>query len=256
MTLNASKAYTQVVMISAVIVYYMTFVTGGVSSVLMDRSLRQDTCGKSTHMWKYAVLNTIFAALTLITYISFPGGGEGARARALMISILHLGLGTWGFLLRTSLPDCLAVIHDHYSHIHFFFVVCLWHNLVFFVLYVSHELYLGERLGGDLTLIPEVRKHDSGVDFSYQAQEQHAAQKAAALYNSSNDSPSPHTLKSSTSSVSDVPPLLKGGGGGGGGGDGSPKIMKDYAVLQTTDITHTSTAFTSNDPRLPPQRGL
>lgn len=249
MASRTSKAIIQVAMISLVVVYYLTFVSVGISSAIVDRSLRQDNCGKSTHVWKYVVLNTIFAAITLVTYVSFPGGGEGARARALMVSILHLGLCSWGFLLRTSLPDCIAVIRDHYAHIHFFFVVCLWHNLVFLVLYVSHELYLGERLGGDLTLIPEVRKHDTVVDFSYQAQYNQESVDKSALYNGSNNMPPPHTLAPSSASAKDVPSLIKGGGGG--------EISQEYAVLQSQEVSPEK-AVSGNDPRLPstPQRGL
>jgi len=246
MASRTSKAIFQVATISVLVVYYLTFVSLGVSTAILDRSLRQDNCGKSTHVWKYAVLNTIFAAITLVTYVTFPGGGEGARARALMVSILHFGLGTWGFLLRTNLPDCVAVIHDHYYNIHFFFVVCLWHNLVFFVLYVSHELYLGEMFGGDLTLIPEVRKHDSVVDFSYQQPYRVDPVDKTPLYNSSNLPPSAH-LAPSAAPVSDVPTLLKSSNGGGGG---SGEISQEYAILQSQDLSPEKNV-SSSDPRLP-----
>merc|ERR1712070_762948 len=131
-------------MISVIVVYYVTFIAVGITSTIVDHSLRQDNCGKSTHLWKYSVLNTVFAVIILITYGSFPGGGEGARARALLISILHFALCVWGFLVRASLPECVAVIKDQYSQIHFFYGICLWHNLIFVILYASHELFLGE----------------------------------------------------------------------------------------------------------------
>jgi len=249
MAIRSAKAVAQVAMISVIVIYYITFTSVGISSMVVDRSLRQDNCGKTTHLWKYTMLNTVFAGVTLLTYGSFPGGGEGARARALMIAILHFGLGVWGLLLWSNLPECHAAIREHYQHIHFFHMVCVWHNLVFLMLYVSHELYLGERLGGDLTLIPEVRKHET-ADFSYHhADSQPLGETKSVLY-SPNPTPPPSTIGPNVAPSSDVPPLLKGGGSGN-------EISKEYAVLQSREDTPTQVG-THADPRqqTTPQRGL
>jgi len=37
-----------------------------------------------------------------------------------------------------------------------FFVICVVHNAVFTVLLALHELYIGPKMGGDLTLMPEM----------------------------------------------------------------------------------------------------
>jgi hypothetical protein len=119
------------------------------------------------HVWKYAALNTAFSCLTLATYGIFPGGGEGARARALMITIFHFGFCVWGVLLWSKLPDCVDVIENKFFQIYVFHMVCIWHNAIFLIMYVSHELYLGDKVGGDLTLMPEVGKHEIVHDYSY-----------------------------------------------------------------------------------------
>jgi hypothetical protein len=249
MASRARKAVAQVAMISVIVIYYITFMLVGLSSVIVDRSLPQDNCGKSTHLWKYSVLNTAFAGIILVTYMSFPGGGEGARARALMISILHFGLCVWGFLVRASLPECIDVIRSHYSQIYFFYGICLWHNLVFVILYALHELFLGEWLGGDLTLIPEVRKYDT-VDFSYQ-QDHHQTFVPGQVEPTSMLTPQsapPSATMVAPSATQDVQPLLKGSISGT-----TLEVVQEYAILQSPE-----SSTLNIDPRLPstPQRGL
>lgn len=164
--LYSAKVAGQLAMLCTFILYHIAFTSFGVSSMIVDVSIREDLCGKSTHLWKYTLLNTIFSTMTVITFGVFPGGGEGARARALMITILHFGFSVWGVLLWSKLPECLDVINTKHHQIYLFHVLCVWHNAVFLMLYIFHELYLGDKMGGDLTLMPEVHKQEV-LDYSY-----------------------------------------------------------------------------------------
>jgi hypothetical protein len=219
MALRSPKAIAQVTMILAIVVYFVMFISFGISSMIVDSSLRVDGCGKTTHLWKFSVLNSVLAVCELITYVTFPGGGEGARARALMISILHLALCVWGFLVWESLPQCITVISRHYKRIYSFYTVCIWHNLVLVIAYISHESFAGELIGCDLTLVPEVRKIPSGdtVDFAYPQSPPHDSH--SALLQSpepqpmvSAPAPSATITPSVTPSV-DVPPLSSAANG-------------------------------------------
>lgn len=153
---NSSKRYALIAVPCLFVVYSLIFIGYGTSAMIVDSSIRADACGRSTHVWKYALLNTIFAVFSLGTYGIFPGGGEAARARALMITILHFALVTWGILLWAYDRDCMEKIHSTHDSVHGFACLCVIHNAIFLILYTLHELFLGYQLGGDLTLAPEI----------------------------------------------------------------------------------------------------
>lgn len=169
MALKTPKAIAQTIMVVVIVSYYVTFISLGVTSIVVDSSLRSEKCGVSTHLWKYLALNSLFAGSTLLTYLSFPGGGEGARARSLMICILHIALAVWGWLMRKRLPECMSVIQDQYSRTYVCYNVAKWHNLVFAVLYGLHEVFIGAYFEADFTLVPEVRKvpPSDTIDYAY-----------------------------------------------------------------------------------------
>lgn len=168
--MNTPKIFLQFSVLCGFMLYYLAFTSMGLTATIVDRFLREDFCGKSTHLWMYSVLNTMFSAGTLATFGCFPGGGEGARARALAITILHFGFVVWGSLLWTKNPaECLESISTKYPLIYIFHIICVWHNACFLILYTLHELYLGEKVGGDLTLMPEVNTHET-FDYSDTAQ--------------------------------------------------------------------------------------
>lgn len=162
------KLIAQVAVPIAFSLYSIVFASAGVASLISDASVKQDPCGHRTHIWKYAMFNTVFSILVLATYGTFPGGGEGARARALLITILHFGFCMWAILTITVVPECIEVLQEKFVHIFHFHHLCMWHNAVFLVLYMVHEVYLGEKVGGDLTLMPEVMKvHTPTYDYQY-----------------------------------------------------------------------------------------
>lgn len=153
---NSSKRYALIAVPCLFVVYSLIFIGYGTSAMIVDSSIRADACGRSTHVWKYALLNTIFAVFSLGTYGIFPGGGEAARARALMITILHFALVTWGVLLWSYDRTCMEKIASTHDSVHGFACLCVVHNAIFLIFYTLHECFLGNQLGGDLTLAPEI----------------------------------------------------------------------------------------------------
>jgi len=153
---NSTKRYALIAVPCLFVVYSLIFIGYGTSAMIVDSSVRADACGRSTHVWKYALLNTIFAVFSLGTYGIFPGGGEAARARALMITILHFALVTWGVLLWAYDRDCMEKIRRTHDSVHGFACLCVVHNAIFLIFYTLHECFLGYQLGGDLTLAPEI----------------------------------------------------------------------------------------------------
>jgi len=201
----------------AITFWHLTFMIIGVSAISEDQALRSETCGQSSHVWKYGFFNIVFAFFSLVTYFIFPGGGEGARARATMILIIHLGLAVWGVMMWTSLSStCKTVLEGQFTQIKIFHHIATAHNALFCTLLILHEAFLGDELGMDLTVVAEIRK-DSTMMHSYQ--ETHAQANIGFT-----QPPAP---------PSNVPPELAAIANGetiGGGASATPAIVGGGAV--------------------------
>jgi len=127
-------------------------------------------CAGAVHLWKYGFSNVFVATFAVLSYFFFPSGGEGARARATLLTILHLALAFWGMSIWSSASaTCSTVIAQHFGAMDAFGRVCVWHNAVLFTLFLAHETFLGEELGVDLTLVPMFNKESaSSYDYYYQ----------------------------------------------------------------------------------------
>jgi len=142
------------------VLWQNTFIVIGVYAMLEDRTLRDKPCGQQYHIWKYALMNIVFAFFTWVTYFVFPGGGEGARARAMVCIMFHFGFASWGILLWSKLsPACTHLLTTQYKTVFAFHHICVVTNLVFFGLLIIHEAYLGQKLGSDFTLMSEIHQH-------------------------------------------------------------------------------------------------
>jgi len=140
------------------IVWHLAFLGTAVRVLVVDHPLRHEPCGESTHAWKYILLNAVWAFVSVSSFCTFPGGGEGARARAVIMAIFHLGLLTWGLLMcNRSSAICARVIEDKFEMVFPFVYACLAHNGLFGSLFLLHEAGLGDCLGYDATIIAEVR---------------------------------------------------------------------------------------------------
>lgn len=143
------------------ITWYLFFILLGFCATTQDWSLKDHTCGQTTHVMKYALLNLVFALCCFISYAVFPAGGEGARARAVLLIAFHFGFGVWGLFMLKNMQDiCTIMLQDHYVTLNMFIQFCVGHNTFFFVALAIHETFLPEATSlcgfehSDYTLMP------------------------------------------------------------------------------------------------------
>lgn len=138
-------------------VFWCSFVAGfGIVVLQEDIHGQAFVCNKTYHLFKHEIVNVAFMLAVVSSYFLWKGGGEGARARALLILILHFALATWGsFLWHDMDGACIAAL-EAYGRVVEFLRVCVVHNLAFFMLYIFHEAYLGEAMQADYTLFVEI----------------------------------------------------------------------------------------------------
>merc|ERR1711865_1095579 len=142
---------------AGITLWHIGFLFLAMQSLIEDQGLRDTPCGKSTHVFKFASLNTIFAFFGITTYCFFPGGGEGARARAMVMTIFHFAFLAWGLLMWVHLtPACEEIMTVTFTAIKLFCAVCNVHNGIFGTLLFAHEMFSHQYLGYDMTLVAEV----------------------------------------------------------------------------------------------------
>lgn len=209
--------------IIAFVSWYMLFMLLGFSALLEDQALRDETCGKSTHVWKYALFNVGFVFFSFVTYFVFPGGGEGARARATLLTIIHFAFSGWGVLMWIAMSDdCAQVLSGQFKAMDRFHKLCVVHNCLLATIFLAHEMFLADSVGYDFTVIAEIRKESASpyspqeataLNPSYVAQPVTPAQPilppelVAAAAGSGT-----HTMGGSPNVTKDAPPELKLGG--------------------------------------------
>jgi len=142
------------------IVWNCAFITWGIYALSRDWSVdKNEACGQQTHILKYCSLNVFNSFVVVATYMLFPGGGEGARARALVLLTFHFAFATWGVLMWVALNhDCKDLLSNVYECVTGFQHVCIAHNSLFGILFLLHETYVGKKFRSDFTLLPERAK--------------------------------------------------------------------------------------------------
>jgi len=140
----------------------------GIYAMIVDVSLKSQPCGHTTHIWKYSLLNVVFCFLTTASFFLFPGGGEGARARAMVLTIFYAGFGTWGSLMWLELnTTCSSVLSNQYQAMFTFHHLSVYHNISLFALMLFHEVYLGANyLKADYTLMAEIQQKPVNLPFA------------------------------------------------------------------------------------------
>lgn len=172
---SSLKVLVHVTLIAAVVIWHVIYTSLGFASIDQDAAVTQDNCGISTLIMKYTTLNTTFGSLILLSYAIFPGGGEGARARAMVITIIYGTLGAWGVLMATAQPKCMTAISAKFGLISQFHDISVVHNLAFFTLMLVHEFYAAEHwFEADLTLIPEIKPTEPHEAYEYDNAMDHA----------------------------------------------------------------------------------
>jgi len=151
---------TTTIVIGATCVYLLwmiSLIMYGIFCLAEDYTIRVDACGKDSAAWRYGLLSTGFTIGEIITYLGWPGGGEGTRARALLCLIVHLGFTVWVALMHSNMSAaCAEVFFGKFLCTYIFTVCCGAHHSILAVLYALHEVWLGSYVGFDLTIIAEV----------------------------------------------------------------------------------------------------
>lgn len=187
--------------------WYLVFVVTGIKCLVDDSGLSHDACGSTTHIWKYTLFNVVFAAFVMVTYFIFPGGGEAARARAVLCCILHLAFTVWGILMWLYMSDsCRSVLSNQFPVITVFQHICVVHNVGMWMFFLIHETWLGERSGYDMTIVPEIGKGSSRGPYSPEA----SMPDAVHAYNQVHTAPA--TLDSTAAAKPTATPALGGKG--------------------------------------------
>jgi len=134
---------------------HLTIIVVGIVAIHSDWNIKNTSCEVEAHILKFCLCNLVFTALVLISYFSFPAGGEVARARAVVMMIFHFGLATWGLLARWNVgASCKLEMRHHYEIMNLFQRLCIMYNYVLMTCTILHEMYLGQQLGADFTLLP------------------------------------------------------------------------------------------------------
>lgn len=140
---SCASVYSRLVTAVAYVIWLVAFLTWGGVTLHENAAISDNqACGKTTHMLKYITLNIVFISGVFLSYLLFPGAGEGARARATLLLAVHGALAVWGMLLWTSVEGtCRSKLSSIFPAIVLFEHVCIAHNSVFFLMFLLHESY-------------------------------------------------------------------------------------------------------------------
>jgi len=145
---------------------YALILLGGYA-LAEDEQVSSDVCGEAYHIRKFTVLNLLLWVFATLSYCLWKGGGEGARARALVLAILYFAAFAWGSLLWQRLsPVCGQVFDKKFKVIWMFHHVCTMMNGLAASMFGLHEIWLGKYVGADLTVMAEVH-HRMNPVFSH-----------------------------------------------------------------------------------------
>jgi len=144
------------------IVVYMTMAIAvillGAWALLEDHGIVHHVCGQTYHVWKFGFLNVMLWLFSTISYCAWKSGGEGARARALVLTIFYFAFFTWGILMGLHISDaCTDILNTQYHGLYVFHRVCTIMNGLTAFMYLLHETFVGTpMLKSDLTILPDI----------------------------------------------------------------------------------------------------
>lgn len=147
-----------------IIISHLAFVCWGITVLSTETALRTDGCGRATHAYKYATVNSAFALFFLVTFFLMPSGGESARARAVLCLIIYWAFSVWGVLMQLYMTSvCDQILSQVFKGMHLFLWYSIGHNLCFAVFITCHEWFLGEWIGYDLLVVFELHNRKAGI---------------------------------------------------------------------------------------------
>jgi len=139
----------------------------GAYALVEDYSIVNHVCGQTYHVWKFVVLNMMLWVFACVSYCVWNGGGEGARARAMVLTIFYIAFFTWGVLLWQALSDaCNEVLEQQYHVLYWFHRIATVMNGISAGMFVMHEAYLGKYADMDFTIMAKIEhRMNSGGPF-------------------------------------------------------------------------------------------
>jgi len=142
----------------AFFIFWTSFIAGfGVVVLQDDISGKAATCSKTYQIPKYVFLNVCLMLGILFSYFLWKGGGEGARARALLILVLHFALAGWGFMLWQRMDkECSATMEVSNQRTTDFNRLSAIQNAFFVLIYAFHEFHFGVAMQADYTVFVEI----------------------------------------------------------------------------------------------------
>jgi len=160
------------------VAWNLAYLSAGICAIEADWGLASTHCGQTLHIFKFCGVNLAFAFADFASYIFFPGGGEGARARATLVSAMYFAFFVGGMLIWFRLDGvCLSVLGgksvEDYTMILTYHHVVTVYNGVMLVLVIFHEVYLGRKYGYDFTIRPHQAKGDGYFTDMHDAQKHH-----------------------------------------------------------------------------------
>lgn len=144
-------ACLQLIPIIIYVCYAYTLLFVGAYALAEDYAVSDHACGKTYHLWKFCCVNSLLCFFTCLSYCVWRGGGEGARARAMVLTMLYFGFFMWGLLLWQRMsPACANIFNKQFHTLYVFHHICTCTNGLFFFLFCLHESFLA-RNSGEIT---------------------------------------------------------------------------------------------------------
>jgi len=129
----------------------------GAYALFEDGYVVNDACGKQYHLFKFCGLNLCLWVFACFSYCLWKGGGEGARARAMVLTILYSAFTVWGLLMWQELSSaCYKVFSENFKVIFMFHHAATLMDCLAALMFFIHELWLGQYVGADLTIMAEI----------------------------------------------------------------------------------------------------
>lgn len=146
------------------ILLYMTvayvLIIMGFFALLSDHPVVHHECGKTYHVWKYGLLNLLLWVFAVVSYCAMHGGGEGARARAMVLTIFYFAFSAWGALIWQHMATnsaCWNVMEERFHVIFQFHHACTILDGMTGIFLFFHEAFIGKMVGADLTIMADVQ---------------------------------------------------------------------------------------------------
>merc|ERR1712054_18999 len=138
------------------VLWQISFIVIGLSFLVEDNSLKHQKLCHDFHIWRNVCFNVVFSFLVFVTYfVTSPG--EGARVRALTCLVFHFGFACWGLLTWKAMSkECQQILEAQYKSLFDFFRMSIVSNILFFSLFLFHEVYFGNKFHLDVTIMADI----------------------------------------------------------------------------------------------------